>query len=117
MYGRHEGMGASVIAHGNSALVLESAEHDFDFVALFIEFFVIGHRFFSVSPGGDAGNNPFFKQLFPEPGGIVSPVRQKFIGLRHGIEQYRRALVITGLALGKMKSHRLAGGITDSVEL
>ena len=110
-------MSTSVIAHSNSAPVLESAEHDFDFVALFIEFFVIWDRFVSVPLGGNAGSNPLFKQLIPKPSGIVAPVRQECIGIRHGIEQYCRSLVITDLPLGKMKSHRLTGGIADGMEL
>ena len=79
---------------------------------LFIELFVIQNRFFSVSLAWDARGDAFVAQGIAEPVGIISPVREKLIGLGQAVEQSRRAFVIAGLAFGQMQSYRLTGGIT-----
>lgn len=56
--GREERVSPSVIAHGNSAPVLEPTKHDFNFVPLLIEVFIIKDRLFPVLLGGMHGVMP-----------------------------------------------------------
>ena len=42
--GGHEGVGASIVAHGDAALVLEAVEHVLDAVPLAVEGLVVGDR-------------------------------------------------------------------------
>ncbi len=47
-YGRHEGMGASVIAGADAPPVFQSSEHDLDFMAFSVENGVVGDLDFAV---------------------------------------------------------------------
>lgn len=47
-------MGAAVVAHGDAAPVFESPEHVLDFMALFVESFVIFNESFTVAAGRNA---------------------------------------------------------------
>ena len=75
-------MGTAIISHSDSAPVFEPAEHYLYFVPLFIELFVIRNRFFSVSFARNARGDAFVA----EPVGIISPVREKFIGFWQAVE-------------------------------
>ena len=71
-------MCATVIAHGNAPPVLDAPEHVFDFVALFIERFIVDARVFAPLSGRDAGHDSFFDQRRTEPVRVIAPIRQQF---------------------------------------
>lgn len=75
-------MGASVIAHGNSAPVLEPTKHDFNFVPLLIEVFIIKNRLFSVLFGGNARRDASVEQSLTKPVCIIATISQQFLGFR-----------------------------------
>ena len=55
-------MGTSIIAHCNTSSVFDSTKHAFNFVALFIQIFVVGNSYFSGFPGRDARRDASFEQ-------------------------------------------------------
>ena len=91
-------MGASVIAHGDSAPVFETPEHILDFVALFVERFIVLDLDFAVLPWRDAGRNAFFDQGISEPVGIITAIRQKLFCSENPPNQDGSAFIITDLS-------------------
>lgn len=94
-------MGTAVIAHSNSAPILEPAKHDFYFVPLLITLFVVLNCFFSLSFRRDARGNASFEQGISEPCGIVPPVGQQLAGTGQGRKQKSGPFVIAHLSFGK----------------
>ena len=60
--GGEEGVGATVITHGDVPPVLEPAEHVFNLVALLVEFPVVFDLSFMVLPGRNARRNTLFSE-------------------------------------------------------
>jgi len=54
---------------------------------LFILGFVIANLAFLVLPGRDAGCNPPFQQVIPEPIDVMTPIYQKVFGRKKVIQQ------------------------------
>lgn len=110
-------MGAAVITRGNSAPILESAEHDFYFVPLFVKLLVIGHRSFLTAPAWNTRRDSFtgigrretsrHHTLYPQ--GVLWPVAEK--------QAKQRRLCNRHLIAGQMERYRLTGGIANGVEL
>ena len=92
-------MGAAVVSGVDAAPIFESPEHVFDFVALLVEEGVIGDRDLPIGFRGDAGGDAALCEGGAEPIGIVALVGEKFLGLGHGGQHQRRALVIAHLPL------------------
>ena len=120
-------MGTTVITHGYSAPILESAEHDFYLVPLLINLLVIGHRSFPAVSAGNTRRDSFTGQGMTKPVGIIASIRQKLPGLRQSIKQKlpglrqsikqdSSAFVVAHLTAGQMEGQRLTEGIADSVE-
>ena len=109
-------MSATVIAHGNSSPIFESAEHDFYFMPLFIEHFVIFSRMRSVSFGRDAGGYAFIKQRATKPIRVVTLIRKKFFGIRQGMKQLRSSFVITHLTCCEKQSNRFSRAVANGVQ-
>ena len=109
-------MGTSIIAHCNTSPVFDSTKHVFNFVALFIQIFVVGNSYFSGFPGRDARRDASFEQGIAEPIGIISSVSKEFLGLGEGAQQLRSSLVVTCLAGRQQKEDWLALAIANSVK-
>jgi hypothetical protein len=63
--GGEEGVGTAVIAHGDTPPVFEMAEHVLDFVAFFVEFFIIQDAALAVFARRDTGEaTPLFFKAF-----------------------------------------------------
>ena len=74
-------MGATVIAHGNTPPVLDFGELVFDFVTLFVEFFVVTDTPLTIFAGRDTRSNAFGLQSLPEPICIIAAIGQQRFGL------------------------------------
>ena len=72
-------MSATVVSGVDAAPVLESAEHVFDLVALFIEDGVMGDRELAVGFRGDAGFEATLGKGCAQPIGVVA-----FVGEERG---------------------------------
>lgn len=86
--------------HGDAAPVFEATEHDLDFMALFIQDFIVVDRDFSVLFAGDTGNDPFLHQSRTEPIRIIPPIGQELPRAGQRRQQQGGALVITHLTFG-----------------
>ena len=86
---RKERVGTTVITHGYSAPILESAEHDFYLVPLLINLLVIGHRSFPAVSAGNTRRDSFTGQGMTKPVGIIASIRQKLPGLRRPAAEYQ----------------------------
>lgn len=109
-------MGAAVITHGNSAPILESAEHDFYFVPLFVKLLVIGHWGFPPAPAWNTRRDSFTGQGSAKPVGIISSIRKEFPGLWQRSKQNSGAFVIAYLTAGQMERYRLTGCIAKGMK-
>lgn len=109
-------MGAAVIAHGNSSPVFEPPEHIFDFMALFIEGFIIGHGVFPVLLWRDAGLNAFVDQGGAQPVGVIAAISEEAFGAWQRVQQQGGPFVITDLPLGEQEYQRLAAFIAHRMQ-
>ena len=75
-------MRTAIIAHGNTAPVLDATEHALDFMALFLEEFAVARLFPASFAWRDAGGNACFLQRDPEPVGIIATVGNQVGGVR-----------------------------------
>ena len=110
-------MGAAVIAHGDAPPVFQFSKHVLDFVALFVECFIVPDLDFAVLLRRDAGRDAFFDQSISEPVRVITPVRQKLFCFWQLVEQQGRALVIAHLACGKLQQDRPATAIGHGMKL
>jgi len=78
--GREEGVGATVIASGDAPPILELGEHILDFVALLIEYLVIGQRDFPAFGGRYARLAASLAEGGPEPIAVIATVGKKRVG-------------------------------------
>jgi hypothetical protein len=79
--------------------IFDAPEHVFDFVALLVEDGIIGDGDLPVGFRGDAGGDATLCEGGAEPIGVVALVGEELLGLGHGGQHQRRALVIAHLAL------------------
>lgn len=93
-------MGAAIVPHGDAAPVFEATEHDLDFMALFIQGFIVVDRDFAVLFTRNAGRDPLLHQSHPEPVGIIPPIGQELPRAGQRRQQQGGALVITHLTFG-----------------
>ena len=110
-------MSAAVIAYGNSSPIFEPAKHNFDFMPLFVEFFVIFSGLLSITFGRNAGNDSLVEQGIAEPISVVASIRKKFFGFRQARKQLRRALIIAHLSFREEQSDRFSGSVANRMEL
>jgi hypothetical protein len=97
---KEEGLGASVVAGSDAALVLQPAEHDLDPAAPFVVALVRTDGMPSQLPARDAGACPLVFQRIPEPVGIVATVGDLPFSGRQAAQQGCRADVVADLANG-----------------
>jgi len=109
-------VGASLIAHGDSAPVFEPAKHNFNFMPLFVEKFIIKNNFFPVLFGRDAGRDASIKQGLTKPGGIIATICQKLFGLWQRIQEYGSAFIVACLPFSEEQGKGLAATIAYSME-
>ena len=110
-------MRTPLITHGDPTPVLESAKHNFYFVPLLIEIFIINYRLFSVLFGRNAGRDASPEQCGTKPIRIIPAIPKKLPSLRQGIQKYFCTLVITYLTFCEHKGKRFALSIAKSMEL
>lgn len=110
-------MGAAVGAGGDSAPVLEAAEHARDEVAALIEVFVVINGLYPVGSAWDAGLDVEIAQGFAEPVAVIPLVGDQDIGLRQGREDGCAAAIVADLTLGQKQDQRLAIIVADRVQL
>ena len=115
--GREEGVGAAVIAGGDSSPILEPCEHILDFMALLIERLIVGQLDFPAFGRGNAGLAASFGKSLPEPIAVIATVGKKRFGGRQGLKDQPRALVVAHLPLAEQQDEGLAVAVADSVEL
>jgi len=72
-------MGTAVVSGGDTAPILEFAEHILDLVSLTIQGLVIGDRLASVALWWDAGPDPALDEARPEPVGVIALVSQQVL--------------------------------------
>ena len=72
-----EGMGAPVITHGDAAPIFQSTEHNLDFMALFIQGFIVFDRNTAILFAGNAGYHLTRTQSLTQPIGIITSIGQK----------------------------------------
>jgi hypothetical protein len=107
---------AAVIACCDAPPVLEFSEHVFDFMALFVERFIVFDLDFAVRFRRDAGRNTLFHERGPEPVGIIPAIRQQGFCLRQNRQQQSRALVIAHLAFGEQHDDRSSVAIANGMK-
>ena len=67
-------MGTAVVAHGYTSPVLDAAEHDLDFVPLFVKLLIVTTFFLPVLSGRNTGRDAFSEQSGTEPVGIIATI-------------------------------------------
>src|SRR5690606_37312703 len=78
--GREEGVGASVVAGGDTSPVLEPGEEGFDFVAVAVEVLVIVIWGFAASARWDAWLDASGFEFGAEPGAVVAAIGDEMRG-------------------------------------
>lgn len=109
-------MGATVIPRGNSAPILESAEHDFYLTPLFVKLLVIGHRCIPAAPARNTRRDSFTGVGGAKPVGIIPSIRKEFPGLWQRSKQNSGVFVIPHLIAGQMERYRLIDGIANGMK-
>ena len=110
-------MSAAVIAHGNPSPIFEPAKHNFYFMPLLIEFFVIHSGLLSISFGRNAGNDSLVEQGIAKPISVVASIRKKCFGFRQARKQLSRPLIIAHLSFREEQSNRFSGSVANRMEL
>lgn len=110
-------MGAAIIPCCYAPPVFEFAKHVFNFVALFVEFFIVLMLHLAVLAGRNAGCNPFVDQLYTEPVAVISPVGQQMLAVWQSLDDQSRSFVITHLPLGQEHDDGPARSITNGMKL
>lgn len=110
-------MGASVVAHGDSPPVLQSAEHALDEVALLVAHGVVVDRPFAVLSSRDAGFDAKVGERFTEPVAVVAAVSDQDVGLGQCREHGCGAAIVADLAFGQKQDQRFALAVTNGVQL
>ena len=110
-------MGASVVAGGDAAPVLEFGEQVPDLVALPVESFVVGIRPLAAPQRRNAGIDAPDGERIPEPGTVLAPVDDQASRRRQGIEDEAGNLKVAHLAFRQHHDDRPALAVADGVEL
>ncbi len=111
-------MGASVIAHGDAAPVLQASEHLLDEVAAFVEFRVLGNELDAVLSSWDAWDNIALMQDISKPVRVVSTVRDPGLCVRRQTSKdVPCAFVVADLPLCEQQNQGLAVAIANRVQL
>ena len=110
-------MGATVVTSGDAAPVLKLGEHVLDLVTLPVENFIVSDGFLAAPSWRNAGLDTPVNKRLAEPVAVVAPVGDERFGLRQGIEDQPRALVIAHLAFGEEHDERLSHAVADDMEL
>jgi len=95
-------MSASVISSCDTPPILEASEHILDFMALFIEDFIILYFLLPVFLWWNTRRDALIDQCLPEPIGVISFVGQQMPGSREIIDEQGRSFKITYLSGGQM---------------
>lgn len=99
--GRHDRLGASVVAGVDPAPVLEFAEHVLDLVALTVDGVVVRDGLLAVCLSWNAEGDASLLQSGAEPVGIIAPVGEQRLGSREGIDHQLIGLSALGGKFGE----------------
>ena len=91
-------MGATVIAGGDAAPVLEAAEHAFNTVAVLVQVGIVGNRVLAVDTPRDAGADATSRQGGPEPVTVVALISEESLRRRQRRQQALGPSNVTDLA-------------------
>lgn len=108
-------MGAAVVTHRNPPPILNAAEHDLDFVTLYVELFAVAALLLAVIAWRDTRLDAFLFQGGDQPVGVIPTVSDQILSLRETGKQVSRAGVIARLPSSQYQTHRLAGAIAHGV--
>lgn len=115
--GGHEGLGATVVAGGDAAPVLETAEHVLDLVAEFVERAVVGVLDLAGLARRDAGRDVLVLEHGAVAVAVVALVGDENVGLGQRIEQDGGAFVVADLASRQQQRDGAALAVTDGMQL
>jgi len=93
-------MGAAVVAHGDTAPVLEAAEHVLNLVPPAISRLVARDRHFPALRGRNAWLDASFDQIVPEAIAVVTAIADQEAYGGQAWQQRGSALVVTHLTFG-----------------
>ncbi len=110
-------MCAAIISRCYASPVFEFSKHVFDFVALFVERFVVFMLHLAVSARRDAGGNSFADQLLSKPVAIISPICQQMLAIWQRFDNQPRPFVIAHLPLGQQHDNGPTCSITHGMKL
>jgi len=74
-------VGAAVVAHSDASPVFEPPEHDLDFVALFVDNFIVIDGNLAVLFARDTRHNTLLYEGRAEPVGIITAISEQLFSL------------------------------------
>ena len=110
-------MGTAIIPHGTPRPILDPPEHDLDFVALFVEGFIVAALCRSVLARRDTRCDPLLLQGGNEPIGIIAAVGNQLFRLGKAGQEESGARVIAGVPCCQQQVHGLPPLIAHGVQL
>ena len=114
--GGHECMSAAVVAHRDTAPVLDPTEHVLDFVALAVERGIVGMLDFTVLAWRDAWIDAFVDQGGAKLVAVVAPVTEQFLGRWQGIKHQSGTLMVAHLPFREQHDDRTSFTVTNRVQ-
>ncbi len=110
-------MCAAVIAHADTAPILDTCEEIFDLVPLFIELGVVLDQVAAITFWRNAGLNPALFQAFSKPVGIIAAICDHALGLGETVEYQGCSYEITSIAFGQQQYQGATLAIANGMEL
>lgn len=110
-------MGTSIVAHGDTAPVFQSAEHALDEIALLVAHGVVVDRQFAVFAPRDAGLDAAVGERFAEPVAVIAAIGDQDVGVGQRGQHGRGSAIVADLTFGQEQDHGLAVAVADGVQL
>ena len=110
-------MCAPIIAHADTAPILDTCEEIFDLVPLFIELGVVLDQVAAITFWRNAGLNPALFQALSKPVGIITAIRNHVPGVGEAVEHQGCAYEITSIAFGQQQYQGATLAIANGMEL
>jgi len=109
-------VGAAIVWGMDAAPVLESAEHDFDLVALAVEGCIMRDGCFAVDLREDARGDIARGERLAEPVGVIASAADQQLGLEQCLQHQGSSLVVAHLPFAQQHDARAVLGIADSMQ-
>ena len=110
-------MATASVPQGDPAPILDPAEQDLDFVALFVEGFAVAALCRSVLARWNARCDAPLLEGGDEPIRIIAAVSEQVFGVGQTGQQASRTDVIAGVAWGQQQMHRFTGVVAHRMQL